>query len=50
MQITERAIAGAKIVNADLRPELLELFQHRRDFRGIIHDHTVGNFKLEASG
>ena len=50
MQIAERRVTRAEIVNGDPRPSRLERLQHRQIVLGMIHQGAFGQLQLQASG
>src|SRR6185369_17725785 len=47
VQITERRIAGAKIVDAQLHAEGTQLLEHQSRSLSVLHHHAFGDLELE---
>src|SRR5919108_6324183 len=48
MQVRERRVAGAEVVDRDARAERMQAPQGRGDALGIEHDHALGDLERET--
>src|SRR6476469_7616722 len=48
VQITQRRISGAKVINAELNLTLPQLLKHHTGKLRVLHDHTFSNLQLES--
>src|SRR3546814_8474344 len=48
LEVAQRRIAGSKVVDQYMRTHLAEMLQQAGRPLGILHDHALGDLKLQA--